>query len=114
MGDRATLQIYEGNLGIEIYTHWGGQQALISALRDAIDRGRDRLTDPTYFARIVVNSLTRGEENNTTGVGIWLPNTQENEYGHFAYHSDSQTIRLNGQSYTVGEFLKYCEVASIT
>lgn len=116
MGDRATLQIRESKAGgwegVEIYTHWGGQSSLIEALAKAIERAPDRLTDPSYFTRIVISILTKGYEKENTGFGVWALGSQETEYGLFAFNVDTQTIETDDNIFTPKEFVQWAKLGT--
>jgi len=96
MGDRAQVRFIDrfGNK-VWFYTHWRGSD-LEETVRRAIKRADDggRLDDDEYFARIVFNEMTRGEELETTGFGIG-----------FEKHGDvSRVITINLRTGFVTDF----------
>lgn len=66
MGNRG--QILLADTGVTLYTHWQAH-ALDDVLADALDRGRDRWSDPEYLARIIFQEMVGDDESNT-GFGI--------------------------------------------
>ena len=117
MGDRATLKIRDGfdketgkPEGVEIYTHWGGQQSLINALLTAIERAPDRMGDATYLTRVVVCALAEKDMKGTTGIGIWMIGSQENEYGEFLYDAAKQLITVGNKKFTPEEFKQWAKI----
>ena len=64
MGDRNNIIIYQPTYGSEeppqplyLYSHWHGQE-LNKVVVEAITIGGDRVGDPTYFTRILFNTMT--------------------------------------------------------
>lgn len=72
MGDRATIRIkQEGNdTAIHFYTHWRGSE-VNTVVSDALQRAdrEGRITDDSYCARIIFDTLTE-LEGSSTGYGI--------------------------------------------
>lgn len=88
MGDRRQIKlVYNGNdeqpAGeLYIYTHWHGSE-LELIVANALDRGRDRWTDETYLARIIISEVIKASGiDETTGVGI-APYFMDTSYGEF-------------------------------
>jgi hypothetical protein len=119
MGDRATINLLEKingkDQGVELYTHWGGQEAVLQALYEAMTAAPDRMTDGPYFARIVFEMLTKDEkgEGEFLGYGIWAPHSQEDEYGGLSYYVDTQTVVLNGNTMTAQAFMDLMKKVSV-
>jgi len=72
MGDRATIRIKQaGNdTAIHFYTHWRGSY-VNTVVADALQRAHieGRITDDSYCARIIFDTLTE-LEGGSTGYGI--------------------------------------------
>lgn len=94
MGDRANIvvkQHFNGTGELFLYTHWGGE-SLPATLQAALVRGREqRWDDECYFARIIVNEMTRGIEEELTGVGISLYPT-DNEHDYLVVDCEQRTV----------------------
>lgn len=72
MGDRANVYIHEDdNPGIYVYTHWSGTE-LPQMVKNALEstRAQNRLTDPSYLTRILIEELTDQDRGSETGWGI--------------------------------------------
>lgn len=81
MGDRANIYLIDNDDttdGIYLYTHWNGYE-WPERLRQALEFGRDRWSDPTYLARIITSKVFAELENSTTGGGLSTMLT-DNEY----------------------------------
>lgn len=48
--------------GVVLYSHWGGIPAVLSALRACYRYGLNRITDPSYFVRILARAFTDGDD----------------------------------------------------
>lgn len=70
MGDRANIEVREGDESVYLYTHWRGSDAP-QTLQKALRRGKDRWTDNGYLARIIFCDLVSGYEDELTGFGIY-------------------------------------------
>lgn len=55
-------------ISIFLYTHWNGT-GLEKTLAKALDRARDRWSDPIYLARTIFTDMI-GDDKSTTGFGI--------------------------------------------
>lgn len=89
MGDRATIRIEQRGHVVHYYTHWDGyriQQILAEGILKAQAAGR--LTDDSYAARIIFDTLTECE-GSTDGYGIIAGD--DNIPGDLQY--DSPSIR---------------------
>ena len=53
MGDRANIEIREGEKSFFFYTHWGGRD-LPKMLQEGLSLGRTRWDDPPYLSRGVL------------------------------------------------------------
>ena len=80
MGDSSNIYIQtERNAadeewdGIGLYSHWGGEGFQERAL-DALAAARDRIGDPSYFARIITAHVIDSVS------GIWVRWPDDNEY----------------------------------
>lgn len=79
MGDRGNIKLVYGNgASVYFYTHWSGS-SLDQIITAALQRGRDRWTDPSYLARILFCELVKGQEDSTTGFGI-STQVEDNEH----------------------------------
>ncbi len=72
MGDRATIRIKQAgsDTAIHYYTHWRGSE-VNTVVSDALQRAdrEGRITDDSYCARIIFDTLTE-LEGSSTGYGI--------------------------------------------
>lgn len=55
--------------GVTLYSHWGGMNAVLDALRACYTYGLNRITHEDYFVRILARAFTRGDDEET-GSGI--------------------------------------------
>jgi hypothetical protein len=69
MGDRANIEVRDGDESVFLYTHWSGSEAP-EILRRALDRGEERWSDSSYLARIIFCEMVKGHEMELTGFGI--------------------------------------------
>lgn len=67
MGDRATIQVKDGDSTVCPYTHWAGTE-LPDTLRRALERGR--WDDGPYLARIIFCEMVKYDPLGDTGYGI--------------------------------------------
>jgi hypothetical protein len=71
MGDRGNIVVRQGKTNrddVWFYTHWSGYN-IEDVAREALAR-RLRWDDTSYLARIVFDTLTKGEQGEETGFGI--------------------------------------------
>lgn len=90
MGDRGNIVIRQKDHGdVWLYTHWSGSE-IEQTLSVALDKGRDRWTDPSYLSRIVFQTMLRGDDS-TTGFGIscWMC---DNEHPILVADCDQQKV----------------------
>jgi hypothetical protein len=113
MGDRGTLQIVEEGKGVELYTHWGGVEELAIALAYALEHDEGRRSDAPYFVRIVVDALTKDATDPTTGYGVWVPGSLENEHSVFVFDVGKQKITYEDHTYSVKEFLAHIKTLTL-
>lgn len=93
MGDRANIQIRDGDDSVYLYTHWHGSEAP-SMLQRALHRGRERWAHPDYLARIIFCEMVRGNEMDVTGFGI--SSTRAGDSKHILVDIDTQTVTIDG------------------
>ena len=55
--------------GVVMYSHWGGMNAVLDALRACYTYGLQRITNESYFVRILARAFTAGDDEET-GSGI--------------------------------------------
>ena len=55
--------------GVVMYSHWGGMNAVLDALRACCEYGLNRITHESYFVRILARAFTAGDDEET-GSGI--------------------------------------------
>lgn len=55
--------------GVTLYSHWGGMNAVLDALRACYTYGLQRITHESYFVRILARAFTAGDDEET-GSGI--------------------------------------------
>ena len=55
--------------GVTLYSHWGGMNAVLDALRACYTYGLQRVTQKSYFVRILARAFTAGDDEET-GSGI--------------------------------------------
>lgn len=55
--------------GVTLYSHWGGMDAVLNALRACYTYGLQRASQESYFVRILARAFTRGDDEET-GSGI--------------------------------------------
>lgn len=69
MGDRANIEVREGDESVYLYTHWHGSETP-EMLRRALNRGEERWADTPYLTRIIFCEMVSGLETELTGFGI--------------------------------------------
>ena len=55
--------------GVVMYSHWGGMNAVLDALRACYTYGLGRVSQESYFVRILARAFTKGDDKET-GSGI--------------------------------------------
>lgn len=114
MGDRGNIQIHqpEAREDIYLYTHWTGSYINeILALGLAKSKAVGRLGDPAYATRIIFDTLTNCEGEDT-GYGISVGSPCDNEHDiPLVYWSDDfgkePTVIYNGVEHTVDAYIAY-------
>lgn len=73
MGDRANIVIENDGecfkAPLFIYTHWRGYE-IKSILRNTLERGRGRWSDPPYLARIIFSEMIKDSVLDENGYGL--------------------------------------------
>ena len=69
MGDRANVQVVDGESNVFLYTHWTGTD-LPQTLQKALVRGKERWQDGQYLARIIFCEMVGELADGLTGFGI--------------------------------------------
>lgn len=98
MGDRANVVIQDedGNR-VWLYSHWGGFD-MLTTLRNALTRGKERWDDPAYLARIVFCEMMGPKAvNDTGGFGISAV-IGDNERPILVCDCKTQTVRLEDEA----------------
>jgi hypothetical protein len=103
MGDRANVQVKDGESNVFLYTHWSGSE-LPKTLKTALIRGKERWTDGQYLARIIFCEMVRDDIDDMTGYGI---SSVVGDGGDriIVVNVDEQTIKINGKTVTFGEYI---------
>lgn len=104
MGDRANIQVKEGDSSVFLYTHWDGHK-LPSILHRALSR-RARWNDGPYLSRIIFSEMIRDNIDEDTGYGIWS-SEMDNEHPVLVVDIDKQEV--NGISFD--DFIKKKKVS---
>jgi len=94
MGDRANVYIQSNGEGVYLYTHWGGSE-LPEIARVALAKNW-RWHDPSYLARIVLDTMTEGTCDET-GFGVW-PSLGDNSYPIIVLDTDAQLVHFVAES----------------
>jgi hypothetical protein len=69
MGDRNNIKVtYHNGQSIYLYSHWGGS-GLRDIVRDALETS-GRVTDESYFARVLFSRMVADDINGEIGYGI--------------------------------------------
>lgn len=94
MGDRANCIVLQNNFGgqpVWLYTHWGGGE-LLELVQAAIKK-RERWNDDSYLTRIIFDTMSAGQQGETTGFGI---TTLETDNGHdfVVVDPEKQEVRI--------------------
>lgn len=104
MGDRSNIYIQQHKAadgtwdGIGLYTHWHGESLFPVAL-EGVEKGRNRIGDPSYFARIVIHHVLHSiaDENSELGFGLWTTHPCDNEHPILVINAQT------GEHWFVGE-----------
>lgn len=102
MGDRAHVYIHEGDRpGVYVYTHWHGT-SLPEMVRQALatDAAQGRRTDIHYLTRIMIDSLTEGQDP-ALGWGVGAEPGDTSDRGRVVdVDVDKQTVTMRGDQFT--------------
>lgn len=98
MGARTNIQFVSHETTLNVYLHWGGDEAAQVAVAAAqSDEAKSRWDDPGYFTAIVVKALLDEFQSGGTGSGLYFgPNGPgeafaEEEYTTFVFDVEKQT-----------------------
>lgn len=103
MGDRANILIKSEGEQVCLYSHHGGTE-LPDTLRAAMLRGKERLTDPQYLARIIFCEMVRGREMDSTGFGI-SQTIHDGGDRVIVLDVDAQTVMIGKRAMGFDEFI---------
>lgn len=79
MGDRSNIVLkFSQTHRIFLYSHSTGPR-IVGVVHKALNEGRSRWDDPSYFARIVFDRLIGADQGSLTGFGM-SPELTDNEY----------------------------------
>lgn len=85
MGDRNNIKVtYHTGQSVYLYSHWGGS-GLKNIVEGALDCGR--VSDESYFTRILFSRMVAGDIYGETGYGI-APYPPDQDYGNKMIHID--------------------------
>lgn len=112
MGDRGNIAV-EFDIGKKVYfyTHWNGS-SLPFILKKALERGRPRWNDDSYFARILFCELIKDDVDGLTGYRISLDSAGDAEHPILVVSPDLGKIWFEDRpetKYTFEEFLRLPE-----
>ena len=97
MGDRANVEIKDGDSSVFLYTHWNGTE-LPETVRAALKRGKSRWDDPQYLARIVFCEMIKNASlTSETGFGI-SARVHDGEDRVITLDTKNQTVTWKGKS----------------
>jgi hypothetical protein len=89
MGDRNNIKItYRTGDSVYLYSHWGGSE-LGDIVRSALAESA-RVSDESYFARVLFSRMIRDDIDGETGFGI-APYAPDQDYGNKMIHIDYNT-----------------------
>jgi hypothetical protein len=103
MGDRANVQVKDGESSVFLYTHWSGSE-LPETLKAALIRGKSRWNDGQYLARIIFCEMVKDEINGTTGYGISSV-VGDGDDRVILVDVGEQTVRIKGDTVTFEEYV---------
>lgn len=109
MGDRANIVIKSDGEQVCLYTHSNGT-VLPETLRAAMLRGKDRLDDPQYLARIIFCEMVKGYEMDTTGFGI-SQTIHDGGDKVITLDVDAQTMMLGKHEVSFTDFMREMQCA---
>lgn len=92
MGDRRMAEIKLSKGSLYVYTHWHGLE-LPELARKAVKAAQPRLHDEAYWARIVVDQLTKPGRDEEGGWGLMLEPFAEDEY-----NNDKPSVIIEAQT----------------
>lgn len=85
MGDRNNIKVtYHTGQSVYLYSHWTGSE-LHHIVESALDCGR--VSDESYFTRILFSRMVADDINGETGYGI-APYPPDQDYGNKMIHID--------------------------
>jgi hypothetical protein len=93
MGDRANIEVRDGENSVFLYSHWTGSQ-MPETLRRALRRGEERWQHPEYLARIIFCEMVHKCEMELTGFGISVKPIGASM--HLLVDTDNQSVTING------------------
>ncbi|NDC88402.1 MAG: hypothetical protein EB075_06300 [Bacteroidetes bacterium] len=90
MGDRNNIKItYSTGDSIYLYGHWIGNE-IQDIVRDAMENS-GRVTDESYFARVLFSKMIESDIHGETGYGI-APYVVDHCYGNKMVHIDYRGV----------------------
>ena len=98
MGERNNVKLVPD--GIIIYSHWDDKQSLISKVKKALIRGKERWNDRQYLNRIIFSEVIRDDVPGLTGYGL----TTDMHDGDIILTVDTENQRVGKKSFE--EFVK--------
>lgn len=104
MGDRSNIYIQQHKAadgtwdGIGLYAHWHGTTLHDVAL-EGVEKGRNRIGDPSYFARIVIHHVLHSiaDPNSELGFGLWSDQPCDNEHPILVINAQTGECWLTGE-----------------
>lgn len=112
MGDRRNVIIEQDNgTDLVFYTHSKGSR-LPETLAKALDRGRNRWTDPSYLSRIIFSQMVKNEVMSELGYGVESKPTGSTDYVEASPGYDpvvsikNQTVVIDDVTLTFEEYIK--------
>ena len=111
MGDRIVYTIKQSDgYAINLYSHWGGTERYY-ALAHALEKARNRWTDETYAARIIVSNLIGPDWDEETGFGLWAGNGNAaiiaGDHPDIIIDLTDNTVRDETGTHEFDEFVSY-------
>lgn len=97
MGDRSNIAVItnpQKGARVYLYGHWTGTDSIVHA---AHGLRSSRVSDPSYLARIIFNSMTKGDEDGETGYGIDTERTLD-EYPLIVIDGEAEQVWLEDNS----------------
>ena len=105
MGDRAQLEITDGEHSVFLYTHGGGCN-LADTLKRGLTAGPPLDEDQSYCIGSVLREMVMVHQNTGLGVGFEFTDNDDERGAPLVFHIKDQTVRFKDATVLVDHFVQ--------